>query len=103
MCSEEKAKRELLMGLISPFLHMLSLIFWHNDAEQSQNTDHVCCQQSEESGVNMLISHHSLSVGHGPLLGALRAGSHLPRGTMHLLLVEGILAVVHHGAGLTDI
>lgn len=51
----------------------------------------------------MLMSHHSLPVGHGPLLGALRAGSHLPWASMHLLLVEGILAEVHHGAGLTDI
>lgn len=65
--------------------------------------DPIYCQQSEENRVNMLISHHSLPVGHGSLLGVLRAGSHLPRATMHLLLVEGILAMEHHGAGLIDI
>ena len=51
----------------------------------------------------MLISHHPLPVGHVALLGVLRAGRHLPRATVRLLLMEGILAVVHHGARLIDI
>lgn len=50
----------------------------------------------------MLISHHSLPVGHSSLLGVLRAGTHQPGATMRLLL-ERILTMEHHGAGLTDI
>lgn len=51
----------------------------------------------------MLISNHPLPVGHVALLGVLRAGSHLPGATMRLLLMEGILAMVHHGARLVEI
>lgn len=51
----------------------------------------------------MLMSHHPLPVGHVALLGVLRAGSHLPGATMRLLLMEGILPMVHHGARLIEI
>lgn len=51
----------------------------------------------------MLISHRPLPVGHVSLLEVLRAGSHLPGATMGLLLMEGILAMVHHGARHIDI
>lgn len=51
----------------------------------------------------MVISHHPLPVGHISLLGVLRAGSHLPGATVCLMLVEGVLAMVHHGARLIDI
>lgn len=51
----------------------------------------------------MLITHHSLPVRHVALLGVQRAGIHLPWAAMPLLLMERILAMVHHGARLTEI